>query len=244
MISPIFTTIVITFGLIWIYLKFTTKNIGKDTEKYIDREIRANMVRKKSLDNLNYITIPFETLPIEPYPNEKIAELFYNLKDLSNKTIVNLTGISNTDLKFAYGAANLPLLMEYDQNFTTLCTTLYELGCEYLSLEKSAEAKSVFNAAIDLGSDISGSYTELAKLYAKEGDYPQIQRLITCAEGIKSITRDLTISKLLDILDSGTTSVTKLDGEPIDSSSDPDNILPKDILDILESVPYNFPDQT
>lgn len=243
MISPLFTTIVLTFGFIWIYMKITTKGVEKESEKYMEREIRANKVRKQSLDSLEYITIPMDQIP-QPadYPNDRIRELTEVLQDLSSKTIVNLTGISNTDLKLMYGAPNLPILTEYDQNYTTLCTTIYDLGCEYLNSDLKVTAIKVLNVGIDLGTDISGNYLVLADIYASDGEYSQIQRLVTCAQNIRSLTKDSTISKLLDILDSHTSSVTKLgdDGNP---TEDTDNILPQDILDILETVPYTSGDQ-
>lgn len=243
MISPIFTTIVITFGIIWIYMKITTNNIGKDTEKFMDREIRANKVRKQPLDSLEYITVPIEKIPRpDDYPNERICELTGILMELSTKTIVNLTGISNTDLKLTYGAPNLPLLTEYDQNFTTLCTTIYDLGCEYLAVGLKTTAVTVLNVGVDLGTDISKNYLTLAEIYAEEGNFSEIQRLITCADNIRSLTKNSTISKLIDILDENTSSVTQINKNP-DSIDDSDNILPQDILDILETVPYISDDQ-
>ena len=243
MISPLFTTIVITFGFIWIYMKITTKGVEKDTEKYMEREIRANKVRKQSLDSLEYIRVPMEKIPQpDDYPNERIRELTEILKDLSGKTIVNLTGISNTDLKLTYGAANLPVLSEYDQNFTSLCTSIYELGTQYNNAGLRTTAYSVLNVGVELGSDIAGNYIDLANMYAQDGEYAQIQRLITAADSIRSITRQSTINKLIDILDSGTSSVL-VKGSSEVTDENPDNILPKDILDILETVPYISDDQ-
>ena len=225
-------------------MKITTKGVGKETEQFMEREMRANKVRKQSLDSLDYITIPMDRIPQpENYPNEHICELTQVLQNLSKMTIVNLTGISNTDLKLMYGAANLPVLTEYDQNYTTLSKTIYELGCEYLNVGLRTTALNVLNVGIDLGTDISGNYTTLANMYAEDGDFSQIQRLVTCAGNIRSLTKESTISKLLDILDSHTSSVTVIGGESA-PTDDSDNILPQDILDILETVPYTSNDQT
>ena len=245
MISPIFTTIVLTFGFIWIYMKLSTKNVGKEDEKFIEREVRANKVRKQPLDSLVYLTIPLEDIPHSGnYPSERIAELTQTLEELSHETIVNLTGISNTDLKLTYGAPNLPILSEYDLNFTKTCTTLYDLGVEYDTLGLKDEAIKVLNVAITLGTDISKNYTHLAGLYAERGDYAQIQRLITAADDIRSITKQSTVSKLLDILDAGTSYVSPKGVESSATNDALDSILPKDILDILETVPYKSDDQT
>ena len=63
MISPIFTTVVIGFLAIMIYMKATTNRFNTGDERLIEEESRANSVRKKCLDDLDYITIPYEKLP-------------------------------------------------------------------------------------------------------------------------------------------------------------------------------------
>ena len=189
--------------------------------------------------------MPLDSIPSpEPAINEKCAALLAELNTLAGKKIVNLTGISNTDLKLTYGAPNLPILTEYDQNFTSLCMNLHELGCEYKLTGHEDEAITTFNVAVNVGTDISGTYTTLAEMYAEKGLYVEIQRLINCADNIRSLTRTSTIKKLQNILDSHTSAVIKLSGDETSSQPDPDSILPADILDILETVPYKSSDQT
>ena len=243
MISPLFTTIVLVAGFIFVFMKITSERPDTGIKSFRERERRANNTLKQPLDSLDFITVPIESIPSpEPAVNEKCASLVGELKLLAGKKIVNLTGISNTDLKLTYGAPNLPILTEYDQNFTSLCKDLYELGCEYRNAGLTDEAVTTFNIAVGIGTDISGNYTTLAEMYAEKGLYVEIQRLINCADNIRSLTKKSTISKLQDILDRNTSAVIKLgdDGEP---SEDPGSILPADILDILETVPYSTDDQ-
>ena len=246
MISPLFTTIVIVAGFIFVFMKFTSEKPDDGIKNFRDRERQANSTPRQSLDSLTFIQVPMDEIPApEPPVNEKCAALTGTLTELSNKKIVNLTGISNTELKLTYGAANLPLLSEYDQNFTTLCMTLYDLGREYKNAGFEDEAIATYNAGVRVGTDISGTYTELAEIYAEKGLYVEIQRLISCADSIRSLTRNSTIKKLQNILDSHTSAVIRLSGDDASSAEpDPDSILPADILDILETVPYRSSDQT
>ena len=247
MISPLFTTIVVVAAFIFIFMKFTSSRPDTGLKSFRERERRADNTLKKPLDDLPFITVPLDQIPSpEPAVNEKCATLIGECKLLAEKKIVNLTGITNTDLKLTYGAPNLPILSEYDQNFTSLCKILYDLGCEYKNAGHDDEAIATFNAAISVGTDISATYTTLAEMYAEKGLYVEIQRLINCADNIRSLTKNSTISKLQTILDEHTSAVIKLsDGEPSsDQSEHPDNILPADILDILETVPYTDHDQT
>ena len=244
MISPLFTTIVVVAGFIFFFMKFTLQKPDNGIRSFNEKERRANSTLKQPLDNLAFITVPLDRIPApEPAVSERSAALIEELKRLSEKKIVNLTGISNTDLKLTYGAPNLPILSEYDQNFTSLCKTLYDLGCEYKAAGSEENAVTVFNIAVELGSDISLTYITLAEMYAEKGLYVEIQRLINRADGIRSLTKQSTINKLQNILDSHTSAVIKLSGdEP--SQDSPDNILPADILDILETVPCTPSDQT
>ena len=154
MISPIFTTIVISFLAIMIYMKVTTNRFNTGDEKRIEEERLSNSVRKKSLDELDYITIPFDSLPFstkdgaessaEPGTEDTdpaIAKDEADILALKDKKIVNFTGISNTDLKFTYGAPNLPILTEYDQNFTELVRSLDSWGTHLLEQGKKEQRR-------------------------------------------------------------------------------------------------------
>ena len=245
MISPLFTTIVIIAGFIFVFMKITSEKPGDGIRSFREKERRADSTLKQPLDNLPFIQVPLDSIPSpEPAVNEKCAAILNELNTLAGKKIVNLTGISNTDLKLTYGAPNLPILTEYDQNFTSLCMNLHELGCEYKLTGHEDEAIATFNVAVNVGTDISGTYTTLAEMYAEKGLYVEIQRLINCADNIRSLTRTSTIKKLQNILDSHTSAVIKLSGDETSSQPDPDSILPADILDILETVPYKSSDQT
>lgn len=246
MISPIFTTIVLVAGFIFVFMKFTSSKPGDAIRMFNEKERKANNTLRQPLDDLAFIKVPLESIPMpDPAVNERCAALVTDIVRLSEKKLVNLTGISNTDLKLTYGAANLPILTEYDQDFTSLCKDLYDLGIEYLNADHEEEALTTLNTAVDLGTDISGNYTALAEIYASKGLYVEIQRLINCAGTIRSLTKQSTINKLQNILDSHTSAVIRLDSSSDQASSgnDPGNILPADILDILETVPYRSSDQ-
>ena len=99
--------------LIWLSYELSkSRRIGeKAQDAYSERENAANNTRRKSLDNLRYIVIPFDSLPMETLKeDEKIMEFHKTLHYLSESPIVNFTGFSNTDLKLEYGAPNIDLL--------------------------------------------------------------------------------------------------------------------------------------
>ena len=98
--------------IIWFSLKLSKRKTLDEApiKEFWEKEHRANNTKKQPLDDLEYITIPFEKLPMHVLPeDEQITEYKGTLQLLSESPIVNFTGISNTDLKLKYGAPNLDL---------------------------------------------------------------------------------------------------------------------------------------
>ena len=200
MISPIFTTIVISFLSIMIYMKITTNRFNTGDEKRLEEERQANSVRKKSLDDLEYITVPFDSLPFNHRGSEDeggtsqdtdevLAADEAAVLDLKDKKIVNFTGISNTDLKLNYGAPNLPILSEYDQNYTNLVKSLDSWGNHLLERGLKAEAKTVLEFAVSCRTDLKSSYLPLADIYVDNFEFDKLDHLIEVADGINSIMK-------------------------------------------------------
>lgn len=199
MISPIFTTVVISFLCIMIYMKTTTNKFNTGDEKRLEEERLANSVRKKSLDELDYIIIPFDSLPFSGSsspgaesggsPDDVIAADEEAVLDLKDKKIVNFTGISNTDLKLTYGAPNLPILSEYDQNYTNLVKSLDSWGNHLLERGLKAEGRRVLEFAVECRTDLKSSYLPLADIYAENFEFDRLDHLIEIADSINSIMR-------------------------------------------------------
>ncbi|MDO5402525.1 MAG: hypothetical protein Q4F11_03720 [Eubacteriales bacterium] len=160
-----------------------------------ERESKANSVRKQDIEHLHYITIP-EILPAIATDNCQIKKYLEQLENMRDKKILNLTGLSNTDIKMAYGAANLPFLSEYDDNFTELAKTLAALGHLLIEDGLTYEAVYFLELGIQWGSDISSNYIDLAALYIKNGCPDKINGLLDKAEKLNSLSKNIIIQKL------------------------------------------------
>ncbi len=128
--------------------------------------------------------------------SEELADTEYTICALSKGKILNLSGISNTDLRFTYGTANLEPLSACDQNFTALICALQKWGTLLVSAGEPGDAVTVLSYAVSIGSDIAGTYTLLASLYEKTGELQKISALRESAEQLStlmkpSILRDL-----------------------------------------------------
>ena len=169
------------------------QRIAENREKeFWARERKANSVRKKPLDDLDYVKIPVDALP----DNERAEEYRSLLTSLSTQPIVNLTGFTNTDLKLEYGTANITPLSQYDQNYTVLVRTLQQWADLLLESGLTDDAETVLAYAVSIGTDVSHTYYALAKIYAGREEYDKIADLILRAEELRSALRNSIVRTL------------------------------------------------
>ena len=187
--------------LLAIFQFFLRKNSKKHEELNKDfwkREREANTVRRKDISGLSYITIP-DNLPMSDCNDAVIKALnkFYAFKGTK---MLNLTGKSNTDLKTAYGAANLDALSEYDDNCTQMLKSIIPLATELNKSGLTDDAAAYLEFGISCHTDITQNYIMLGEYYASKGNKDKIQHLVNVAESLDSLTKKTIISRLDSIL--------------------------------------------
>ncbi|MBP3273868.1 MAG: hypothetical protein J6L93_02580 [Butyrivibrio sp.] len=210
---PFLATFILFIVLFNIRIRLVSRKEEQKEEKFWDRELRSNSVRKKSLDTLEYVHLPYDLLPFGTAgDDENLKEIENELTALKDLKIVNLTGITNTYLKLEYGTANITALTEYDQNYTSLVIALQKWGDALYTLGRFEDAASVLEFAVKTRTDITATYRLLIDMYkTKLGlNEQEIQRkldgLVPIANSLNSLSRS-TILKLL---------------EPSDNNSDPE----------------------
>ena len=184
-------------------MRRTSRKAEEKEASFWEKELEANNVRKKSLENLEYIHIPFDLLPFGTAgddPSLQSAE--DELTALKDEKIVNLTGISNTDLKLEYGTANITPLSQYDQNYTALVCSLQKWGQALYDLGRFEDAAKVLEFAVKTRSDITATYRVLIDLYKtklglnEDEIKKKLDALIPIAKNLNSLSRQ-TILKML-----------------------------------------------
>ncbi|MCQ2526719.1 MAG: hypothetical protein MJ130_08140 [Lachnospiraceae bacterium] len=147
-------------------------------------------MRRKPLDDVEYIHIPLDSLPTDILKDdETVSDCVRQLEELSEEKIINLTGMTNTDLKLKYGVANLPFLTECDDRFTTLVQTLQKWA-DYL-WEKGLEepAVTIMEYEVKIRADIGSAYRKLAAYYKRHDESAKIDNLIAVAETLNTATQ-------------------------------------------------------
>ncbi|MCR4648983.1 MAG: hypothetical protein K5776_07895 [Lachnospiraceae bacterium] len=213
MIFPVFASVIVF--CIWLAYEIRKSNKkGEKAEKaFWAREAEADNTRKMPLDDLHYIIIPDEIYA--PFLNGKgefieadeshekvFAEALTAFKHLKTSKIVNFSNISNTDLKLTYGAANLPELTLYDQNFVLLVRTLQLMGEYFNSKGDKETAKNMLEFAVSSGSDAISTYKLLASLYLEEDDLSKINYLVSSASLLTGLTKAPILNYLKEIIPS------------------------------------------
>ncbi|MCQ2517216.1 MAG: hypothetical protein MJ119_00475 [Lachnospiraceae bacterium] len=187
---PIFASILVFCIWLAYEIRKANKNSDKSLRAFREREAKADATRKQSLDSLQYIVISDEILNLlnENFP-EELKETASHLERLKDAKTVNLSNITNTDLKLMYGAANLPLLTEYDQNYLLLTRSLIEMGEYYNEHKDFVKAKLVLEFAVSTGCDSVGVYKILTDIYNSENDTAKLNYLKSSASMLNGITK-------------------------------------------------------
>lgn len=169
----------------------------KENASFWEKEHKANLTRKKSIDHLVFIQIPIDTFPTTLLlENEDIKDIINTISHLSECKILNLTGISNTDLKLEYGVANLSFLTQCDQNYTLLVRTLQKWADILIQNNYILQAQHLLEFSIETKTDISSTYYTLAKIYMENNQPEKISYLIETAEKLNSIMKNSIVRTL------------------------------------------------
>ena len=196
---------VLTLFLIFIlYYAYQRNKISQKEAKqnadFWERENQANSTPKKDIEHLNYITVPLDDFPIGKYPHEPLQDLEAELTELADKKILNLTGISNTDLKLQYGVANIEDLSEYDENFTKLARAIADYAKILAEHSHTEDAMRVLEFGVKIQSDVTQNYVLLASLYRDRGESTKIRSLIEASKLLNSLSKDTIQRKLNEML--------------------------------------------
>lgn len=184
--------------IVWLtYQKKKNEKIAKQkSESFWSRERESNLTRRKDISQLHYITIDFKKLPFFDTDNKEIEYIQNQIKKLKDCKILNLSGISNTDLKLTYGTANLNELSTCDQNFTLLIRSLNTWGQLLYDNNQKEACECVLRYAIECGSDISNTFILLATLYQQQGCTNRIHELMEHAKTLTTPMKASIINKL------------------------------------------------
>ena len=203
MYLQISTLVIFALFCAWVWYEShrTVRIQKKEEEAFWERERKANATRRKPIDHLDYIKIP-DSLPYDVCAdNDDVQAAVRTIKDLSKERILNLTGYSNTDLKLEYGAPNITLLSLYDQNYTTLVTTLQKWADVLLDNNETDAAIELMEFSVSTKSDVGKTYRLLAKHYLEKNENDKFDNLLNTIKETRSLNKDNILTSLTSMRD-------------------------------------------
>lgn len=188
--------IIITFCIVFKLIVNRDPKSDPDAE-FLERERQSNLIPRKDISELPYIHVPVSELPLDvPTTSEETKERQETIRSMADKKVLNLTGMTNTDLKMEYGTANLNTLSAADGNFTKLVQALSYLAGDYMDNQHIPEAKTLLEYGVSIGTDSKRNYLMLASIYKEEGCPEKIDSLIDSAGQINSLLKDSIVNSL------------------------------------------------
>lgn len=194
MIFRIFGIFLMFLGFVSLVLRRTKHQDGDKLQDFWKRENASNLALPQDIEHLNYVDFSGTTLPFSLFSDDVLTQCEQQVLELRNQKILNLNGISNTDLKLQYGVSNLSTLTRYDQNFILLVRTLNQWGHRLYELSYHNEAKTVLLFAVSIGSDIKSTYELLLNICLEAGETAAIEELKYSAEKLTSTRKDAILS--------------------------------------------------
>lgn len=178
MLFPFLTVFIIFLLFLAFRYRALNKKQADVQAAFWERENAANATLPVNLNDLDYINIPLEKFPLDLLHDSKNISIVNQLQELSQKRILNLTGITNTELKERYGVSNLSAMSEIGENFDQLTIVLKDFGATLIEEGHLEEAVPVLEFGVGIGTDVRQNYTMLGDCYKALGKTDKIQYLV------------------------------------------------------------------
>ena len=185
MILPFFLILLSVFAML---RNRSTRSFQEKQDSFWEKERQANLTRRKDISSLDYIQIPLDTFPIGQFQDDELS--------YQEDALTDLSGISNTDLKLQYGAANLTVLSECDANYILLARTIAAYGKRLAELDHCKEAITVLEFGVACKTDVSTNYTLLHALYCQNGEIDKANQLVELIRNSDMLLKESILKKL------------------------------------------------
>lgn len=198
---PVLTILLLIF-ILWLNyeMRKASSKQQKASESFWAKENSSNLVRRKDISDLDFMTVTTDGLPLEDKEDDTINSYRDTILKLAGAKLINLSGFTNTDLKSLYGPANMSLLTEYENNYITMVSFLQKWADRLYSKGFIEDAQSVLEYAVRMQSDVIGTYKLLAKIYRLRKMPEKINELVDFLSDSDIHNKDKLISALKELI--------------------------------------------
>lgn len=201
-IPGFFVLFLIVLIVFQINLRKYNRERNAASEKFWDNEQKSLFVRKKTIDDSEYLHPNLEGFPYYPidyFKNLDREDLFYAQEKCftcAKMPMMNLAGLMNSEVRFKYGTANLTFIENSEQNYNNYLRSLYNLGKGYYELQQYDHAIVVLVEGVAMRTMISEHYIILAKLYRSLNQVESLNNLINQVNSLNSASKNKLLKTL------------------------------------------------
>lgn len=207
-ITSVLPPVLIIIGLIVIFqtfLKRSTRKYERNKNNFIEQEQQASFSRAREIEEERYIKPNIENFPIMLSEDTKTEEELYAYK-LQQAVLLKLDKPmghfeeNNIELKKLYGAVNLEVIIQSEENYTEFLHKLNAWAKALVDADKKYNAIKVLEEGIKLGMDFTQSFILLADLYKETDNKEDLKKLYDLTKQNKNITMGKVVSHIESLL--------------------------------------------
>lgn len=193
---PLLPFILLFLVLLSIRLHNLNAKREQEEAEFWEKERQANITPAKDISNLRYITIPIDKFPLNFSNDEEVIAIENELRELSTHKLLNLTGVTNTDLKLTYGVPNFETMSKIGDDYDRVTVLLNKYAEKLMEAGRIDDVIAVLEFAVGTGTDISESYTMLANCYKQKNLGPKLDLLKNQVEQSSLFFKDSILEKI------------------------------------------------
>lgn len=181
--------------MIYYFIQRSGKKHKKTVDDFWETEHKANQAAKQNIPDEMFYTPDISGLPFKEYEvneeNKKLIRLQNDVINKSNKKMLQFEEkLSNTELKFQYGAANIQNIVIYEQNYENFIRALNSWSKELLMLEQIDASEKISEYTLSLRPLIFDTYAILIDIYIEKSDKNKLILLRGRINDMKIIRED------------------------------------------------------
>ncbi len=179
---PFLTVFIIFLLVVYAIRARNTHKRERIVAAFWEREEEAMHTPAKDLSQAPYVKVPVDNFPIGVCDEDDLMLMEEELLELSGKPLLNLNGMTNTDIRIEYGTSNFDTITAMGEDFDRLIMLLCDYAKGLLENDFMQEAVTVLEYGVSIGSDVSENYTLLGECYRSQEMYDKLARLTDTVE--------------------------------------------------------------
>lgn len=190
----------ITFCLVLFFrYRYLDEKRKNQEQNFFDKEQKARTTVGKINDS-DYEVIPISKFPFNLCEEPSMIEMEEKIKELSNEKLLNLVGISNTDVKLQFGVNHFDEAVVAGEKYDELMGLLVQYAISLEDHGFSKESGDMLEYLVEQDCDIKAAWIALGKYYAANSDFDKLNALYEKVDSSKLSIKNATKEQLFEML--------------------------------------------